>query len=189
MTGPRRAWIKLDRYALSDLAREHDLSPSELWVLYSLTVLADFRTGTWVGQIQDLQSYAMVSRDTLRKARTHLEDLKIIAEVEPFHGGDGHLGSILVLAYPDLVADCVPSVAERIDQYLSGNGRALDDDRKSIGRALDDDWTRKSPNDQGKGASARERGSEGVGGYSLEDNDRLCPTNCKAFVEHDYSPF
>ena len=155
MTGPKRAWVKWDRFALFDLAREHGLTPSEIVVLYALTHLADFRTGIWVGQIQELQSYTNVSRDTLRKARSRLEELKIIAELEPFHGGDGHLGSILILSYPQFVRDCKAEVTERIDKYLSewtpppldeissnghqhpnGSGRPLDDDRTTIGRQL-----------------------------------------------------
>ena len=51
---PTRSWIKFDRFALSDIGREHRLSDRALWALDTLCRLADRRIGVVNTTIHDL---------------------------------------------------------------------------------------------------------------------------------------
>jgi hypothetical protein len=49
-----RSWHYVDRYMLMQIAREHRLKPVESYVLFQVTMLADYREKTWTGNAGDL---------------------------------------------------------------------------------------------------------------------------------------
>jgi len=102
MTGsPRRAYLKLDRYASFDLARQHSLRASDRCVLLSLVLLADFRSHRCQLSITDLADHSGVSRRTASTAVIRLRAAGLIEMEEPF--GSGRPGTVLVSAYWTLV--------------------------------------------------------------------------------------
>jgi hypothetical protein len=98
-----RNWVKWDRYALFDLSRDKRLKPAEFVVLYTLAVLADFRSQDWTGTIVELSQYTPCSRTTVAAAVQRLVELNLISVVTPFRQHSAakiHIDSYWILVLP-----------------------------------------------------------------------------------------
>jgi predicted transcriptional regulator len=100
---PKRASVHLDRFAWSQIARECNLTSTEMLVLLALTMLANFRDATWSGTTSTLAEDTRTSRRTTAKALEHLLELGLIEQVTPF--GQNREGRVRVLCYGALVTD------------------------------------------------------------------------------------
>ena len=80
-----RNWVKLDRYALSDVSREYHLTSVELVVLFALITLADFRTWEWRGTSIELAEHAPPSRSSTVKACKRLAEVGLVSIQQDFH--------------------------------------------------------------------------------------------------------
>jgi hypothetical protein len=123
---PRRAHVKVDKYAPVNLATRYDLKASEVWLLVVLALAADWRTAEWRGSLDDLALLSRMSRSTVAGTRSRpgvvprLRDLGLVVMVEPF--GPNREGVIYVAVYDDLV---VPE--RRASPTMSRRAFASDD--------------------------------------------------------------
>jgi hypothetical protein len=97
----KRSYVKVDRFGIETLARAHDLTAIEAWILLTLVLRADFRTWKWQGTLSELASDALTSRNTATSAVLRLWERGMIVTVTPF--GRGAHGVLFVPSYPDLV--------------------------------------------------------------------------------------
>jgi hypothetical protein len=107
-----RSWVKLDRFAMFEASRRHDLSASEYVVLDALVRLASWRTAEWRGTRSELSADLPTGRRTIAAAVSRLHDLGLIRVVRQF--GKNREGIVLVLAYRDLVV-----LTSKADQALA----------------------------------------------------------------------
>ena len=108
----KRSWVKLDRFAIFQVAREFRLTVHEQFVLQTVTMHADYRTAEWLGSATELAEYTRMSRSTATKAVARLITLGLIEEVEPF--GPHHQGVLRVLCYDVLVTDALTPLREAL---------------------------------------------------------------------------
>lgn len=149
----KRQWIKLDRYALLDLARDHDLRAATSWTLAVLLCQADYKTRAVAITITELAAIIGESRRTISAAIDDLVSAGLIEITRPF--GPNRGGRVVIVAWDDLIVG------------TSGRGAATK-------RHDDDEGTEHPPrthrapaeqisaNDQPERQNVRERGSEGV---------------------------
>lgn len=126
MTG--RSCVSVDKFGPFQIRREYHLTANQASLLASLTLQADWRTGVWTGTVDRLTKDTGLSRDTIRKVRTHLAELGLIHILKPFRGGEGSEAAIAVLGYPRLVPRCDPGVKEFLSTLSidsAGNGPVL----------------------------------------------------------------
>jgi DNA-binding MarR family transcriptional regulator len=98
-----RSYVRWDRFAWSQIGREHGLSASELVVLEALTWFADFRSASWTGTTTDLAAELRLSRNTVAAAFDRLADCGLIVEEAPF--GGHRSGRVRVVVYDQLVVE------------------------------------------------------------------------------------
>jgi hypothetical protein len=98
---PGRRWVKIDPYAIRDLAREHLLDEQTRWLLVWLTLGADPRSHRFTGTLGDLADDVGMGRKTVRERYDRLEQRGLVKTVEPFR--PNAQGVVLVCAYPHLV--------------------------------------------------------------------------------------
>lgn len=108
--GPKPAQVHLDRFAILHLGREHRLSHTDCWLLTVLTLLADWRSPTWIGPLLSLANDARMSTNTARRSLARLEAAGVIAIVSPFEHHSP--GEVEVLCYANLV--CLSDTQRRI---------------------------------------------------------------------------
>ena len=151
-----RNWLKLDRYALFDIAREFDLSAAEVVVLFALVALADFRSQGWKGTITELTEHTPCNRSTVRRAYDRLKQLNLVSEVRPFV--QNSVGSVRVDCYERLVLE---SRRKGRDQTVPRSGdRAHLASESGADRSRNDEG---SANHQEFRDLERDRGEGGVG--------------------------
>lgn len=97
----RRAFVKVDKYAPFDLAREHRLTGHALELLLGLTLLTDWRTSEWRGTCGELAELLRISRNTIPKAVEDLRAAGLLAIIKPF--GRNSEGCLSLTAYDELV--------------------------------------------------------------------------------------
>ena len=110
----KRSWVKLDRFAITQLARDHRLTVHEQHILQTLTMHAEFRTAEWLGSATELAEYTRMSRSTATRAVKRLVALGLLEEIEPF--GPHQQGVLRVLWYDLLVTDALSALREVLTQ-------------------------------------------------------------------------
>lgn len=110
----RRSFVRLDRYAPFDIARDCRLSANESKLLTDLCLLADFRSAEWRGTITELAAYTRLTRKTVASAIEKLATEHLIDTPQEF--GPNRPGTIRVLAFADLTLDAKPDLAEQLAQ-------------------------------------------------------------------------
>ncbi len=101
---------RLDRFAPLQLRRKHQLRPLALLLLLTLTLLADFRDGTWRGTFSDLAGELGTWPRTLNEAMNQLVDAGLVRVEEEFVGR-GQTGLVRVLVYEELIVRPPPRPA------------------------------------------------------------------------------
>src|ERR1039457_6328116 len=101
-TGPRRAQVRLDRYAIFDLGREHRLHAHARWLLEILCHVADFRSRSVTATYEELVEWSGIGRDTVPKTVNTLRAAGLISVVKVF--GPGQVGEVEILAWDRLIA-------------------------------------------------------------------------------------
>ena len=97
-----RAFTKIDKYAFSDVRKDHRLSAQATLVLESMVKLANHRNRIYSGHISDLHDYTGISRSTLRKILKDLEDKFLIVRL-PAPTGDRQTHWNVAKAYEEFV--------------------------------------------------------------------------------------
>ena len=108
-TRHRRAFIKLDRFALEQVARNYKLSPHEQHLLMACVMLADFRSARLHITLVELAATTSVGRNNVRRLMTSLVEKQLIALERDFRSGS--TGEIVVKCYANFIVDPVPEVA------------------------------------------------------------------------------
>jgi hypothetical protein len=104
---------RFDRFAIFQVAREHDLTALDAWVLTALTMLCDWRDKTWCGTVTELALDVRGDRRAVRASLDRLAAKGLIRETKPFAGGPKVNGCVIVVA---------------VDQLLTGTSRRDRDD-------------------------------------------------------------
>jgi hypothetical protein len=134
-SGPRRkgrSWLKRDRYALLHIRREHNLRPTEAWILSALVDAADIESHVWEGTFWDLAADTGSGRKTAAAAVTLFEELRLIEVLKDF--GSNSRGVLRVLIYERVV---LPTYA-RGSASSDANGSASYSRRKRVKSASGD---------------------------------------------------
>jgi len=88
----QKRWTKVDPFALSDLAREYDLTAMQQSVYLTLAMEAEYRSREWVGTYKELAASCRTSRKTATSVVRALVKKGLVSELEPFHqGGEGRV--------------------------------------------------------------------------------------------------
>lgn len=112
-----RSYLKLDRFAVLHLAREHGLGGNERNLLLTLMILADMRSAECRGAKSDLANEAGMS---VRKVTSSLERLVACRFVEILDDfGPNRAGRLVVLVYDLLVTDARPEVRDPLEARRS----------------------------------------------------------------------
>lgn len=96
-TASNRNYVKVDRYAVQDLAREHHLSASDAHLLFVLVMEADFRSWEVKATYGDLAESATMGRKTVERGIGRFEELGLVTILRPF--GPHRAGTVFVDAY------------------------------------------------------------------------------------------
>jgi hypothetical protein len=158
---PRQRTVRVDPYAISDLAREQSLTAVDAWILHLLAIQAAYRSAEWTGTLLDLSDATRASRKTVAGAVRRLVAKGLLEMIEPFRQGTD--GRVRVLCRSRLVFD----VPRR--QNASNDAKSNSVDRAEIETGLRPD---RDPNatidaieqgEEGDREVQRHRGAEGLG--------------------------
>jgi hypothetical protein len=171
---PNRLFIKMDKFAIFDLATRHRLGAVDAWILNVLTLRAEWETHEWRGTYGELAEDARVTRKTAKSACERLAAAGLIEIVESF--GPNRSGRVRVLVYDEMV---VPearrssriSIAQNSASPASPKRPPIAPDSRSIRAAT----APPDAIDQGKQVGGRKRGSE-VERVLQADAEQLCVT-------------
>ena len=81
-------WVKVDPFAICDLAREQRLTANEQHVLLIMAIQSEYRSSEWVGSLTTLTDATRLGRNTATKAVRRLVELGELEVVEIFRPGD-----------------------------------------------------------------------------------------------------
>lgn len=122
MKAAKRSWLKLDRYALFQLQREHRLKPTATLVLFDLVCAADYRNESWTGTLSEISYDLGCSTTTAGNAIKTLVAKNLVEIINPF--GRNGSGCLKITAYCDLV---LPTHTRRIPaQQITNTSRIAD---------------------------------------------------------------
>ena len=170
--------VKVDPFAICDLAREHNLNSTATWVLHLLAIQGEYRTGEWAGTLTDLSEATRVSRKAIARVVDLLVGKGLLGVIEPFRQGTD--GRVRVLCRDRLVFVRDQYKIASIDAISPAEDR---DQFATDSRPVRDRFALIDANEQGKEPIrevTRHRGSEVVGKPSC--------TKCGELIEgHDYN--
>ncbi len=137
MSDPALRWLKLDKYAIDDLAVEHLLSPHDCWTLLTVARRARWETHELTTTLAELAEWTRLARNTIQIPLRRLVDRELLGVAEPFsRGGQGTLG---VVVYRRLfLPNATQSKRERVDdaRWLRGPCAVLVQNRASVPHEL-----------------------------------------------------
>ncbi len=173
------AHIRLDRYALAQLAREHHLSAPACWALVALVCMADWRARTFTGELADLADFTQMSRNTVPKALAMLEQAEIIAIAVPFTRN--RLGKVVITAWERLIVVGKPNPHAQNRAQPSG----VNAHPARTPRAV---YAQNHATDQPKDGSLRHQGREGNGSRSRTAEEQAVATATEVFSTRNTRP-
>lgn len=102
---PRRASVKVDRFAIFQLRRERKLNANAAYLLVCLVLLADWRDPGfgWQGTFTGLHEDTGLTRRAISREFDVLAEQGCINIVKPFTGGHDVEGLVFVAVYEQLV--------------------------------------------------------------------------------------
>lgn len=98
--------VRVARVAIFDIGRTRALSASERWVLLTLAILCDYKTGDYPTTLTEMAEDTGLTYEALRRSLDRLEAEGLIQVVEPFR--QRSQGRVRVLALDQLVVDAKP---------------------------------------------------------------------------------
>jgi hypothetical protein len=116
-----RSWVRLDRFAVFDVARDLRLSAAEAWLLTTVVLLADWRTHECTRSLTDLAERARLNRRTTSAAVQRLTDEGLVTQLEPF--GPNRTGVLWVDCYDRLVLPNPATARNRANEQPANRAR------------------------------------------------------------------
>ena len=159
----------MDPFGPSDLAREYDLSANEVWLLTTLAVQSEFRSGQWTGSQGDLADATRLSRNTIPRCLVSLDAKGLIDIVEPFR--QGRQGRVTVLVKDRIIPNA------RLPQIAQNHAISDGEDRAPIAHRS---RSNRAPIAQSCANDLRERGGSRVvravreGGEVADETGEVC---------------
>jgi hypothetical protein len=127
---PRRAGVRMDRYAERQIRRHYKLTGKAMQVLHSMTLDADWRDGCWTGTQAELHEDIGMSRNTVPKAVDELVVKGLAVEIQPFRQGAHSPGIFLLPLYETMVMLSKGRVQSRSSARFPTDSNALQSRRK-----------------------------------------------------------
>ncbi len=87
MSGPKRDFVKFDKYALGKLGRRCELTASQLFLLDTLVRHADYEIRTYTGSVTALSRDTLMSRNTISPALEQLWEKRLVCTYRPMGRG------------------------------------------------------------------------------------------------------
>jgi hypothetical protein len=130
-----KRYVKVDPFAICDLARERSLTANDQHVLLLLAIQSEYRSAEWTGTLTDISDATRLARRTVPRVVGHLIELGLLEVVEPFRPGtEGRVRIVdrdrLIYTNPrkrQIASIDVSTAPGDLDRTWHGPGPVLDD--------------------------------------------------------------